>query len=95
MLKIKNWNVMEVKFNKMEELDNLEQNLDKSNEKLHISDVSDSELFTLELSKKEVMMLKSCLSSLYQNRTPAGDVLSFASRLEDKLKDFLKKELIM
>ena len=81
---------MEVKFNKMEELDNLEQNLDKSNEKLHISDVSDSELFTLELSKKEVMMLKSCLSSLYQNRTPAGDVLSFASRLEDKLKDFLK-----
>jgi hypothetical protein len=30
---------MEVKFNKMEELDNLEQNLDKSNEKLNISDV--------------------------------------------------------
>jgi hypothetical protein len=65
------------------------------NSELNISDVSDSELFTLELSKKEVMMLKSCLSSLYQNRTPAGDVLSFASRLEDKLKDFLKKELIM
>jgi hypothetical protein len=49
-----------------------------------------SELFTLELSKEEVMMLRSCLSSLYQNRTPAGDALSFASRLEDKLKDFLK-----
>ena len=28
------------KFNKMEEDKNLEQNLDKSNEKLHISDVS-------------------------------------------------------
>ena len=60
------------------------------NSELNISDVSDSELFTLKLSKEEVMMLKSCLSSLYQNRTPAGNALLFASRLEDKLKDFLK-----
>jgi hypothetical protein len=32
--------VFNIKFNKMEEDKNLEQNLDKSNEKLHISDVS-------------------------------------------------------
>ena len=31
--------VFNTKFNKMEENKNLEQNLDKSNEKLHISDV--------------------------------------------------------
>jgi hypothetical protein len=31
--------VFNIKFNKMEEDKNLEQNLDKSNEKLHISDV--------------------------------------------------------
>ncbi len=53
-------------------------------------DVNDSELFTIKLTKKEVMMLKSCLSSLYQNRIPAGDVLSFASKLEDEVKEYIK-----
>jgi len=56
-------------------------------------DVNDSELFTIKLTKKEVMMLKSCLSSLYQNRIPAGDVLSFASKLEDEVKELVGEKM--
>ena len=44
--------VFNTKFNKMEESKNLEQNLDKSNEKLHISDVSCSFFDKLKLKLK-------------------------------------------
>jgi hypothetical protein len=60
------------------------------NSELNISDVSDSELFELKLTKEEVWKLKRCLSSLYKNYTPDGGSLSFASQLEDKLSEFLK-----
>jgi hypothetical protein len=63
------------------------ETLDKSSS---ISDVSDSELFELKLTKDEVLKLKRCLSSLYRNYTPDGGSLSFASQLEDKLSEFLK-----
>jgi len=59
-------------------------------ENFNISDVSDSELFELKLTKEEVLKLKRCLSSLYKNHTPDGGSLSFASQLEDKLSEFLK-----
>jgi hypothetical protein len=62
----------------------------ESEENLNISDVSDSELFELKLTKEEVLKLKRCLSSLYKNYTPDGGSLSFASQLEDKLSEFLK-----
>jgi hypothetical protein len=39
------------KFNKMEESKNLEQNLDNSNEKLHISDVSKRSQLRFEISQ--------------------------------------------
>jgi hypothetical protein len=68
-----------------------EQKLNESQKpKLNISDVSDSELFELKLTKDEVLKLKRCLSSLYRNYTPDGGSLSFASQLEDKLSEFLK-----
>ena len=48
------------------------------NSELNISDVSDSELFELKLTKDEVLKLKRCLYSLYRNYKPDWGSLSFA-----------------
>jgi hypothetical protein len=58
----------------------------ESEENLNISDVSDSELFILKLTKEEAKLLKQALS-----RTMAkGEVLDFSMKLEDELYNFYK-----
>jgi hypothetical protein len=52
------------KFNKMEEYKNLEQNLDKSNEKLHISDVNSSHI---TLNKEQLSKILREVISEYSN----------------------------
>jgi hypothetical protein len=58
----------------------------ESEENLNISDVSDSELFILKLTKEEAKLLQQALS-----RTMAkGDALTFSMKLEDELYNFYK-----
>jgi hypothetical protein len=69
----------------MEDKNNI-QNFGEFKENLNISDVSDSELFILKLTKEEAKLLKQALS-----RTMAkGDALTFSMKLEDELYNFYK-----
>jgi hypothetical protein len=62
------------------------QELNETSENLNISDVSDSELFILKLTKEEAKLLQQALS-----RTMAkGDALTFSMKLEDELYNFYK-----
>jgi hypothetical protein len=62
------------------------QSFNEHQENLNISDVSDSELFILKLTKEEAKLLKQALS-----RTMAkGDALTFSMKLEDELYNFYK-----
>jgi hypothetical protein len=63
----------------MEESKNLEQNLDKSNEKLHISDVSDSDL---------INQIKKCKDEVIEDMEIAGYPME--SPLIDSLVDLIK-----
>jgi hypothetical protein len=78
--------VFNTKFNKMEENKNLEQNLDKSNEKLHISDVIDSDFFYNEL--------KRCIDDSYERDLDEKDFTLNEYKLIEEIKHVIKNHFL-
>jgi hypothetical protein len=79
-----------MKFNKMEEDRNLEQTLDRSNEKLHISDVSDS--ISFETKDYETVMVKVGETNVSIKTTKSNGTFNTIYIEEgQQLFDYLKK----
>ena len=63
-----------------------QENFNSEPRELGISDVSDSDLFILKLTKEEAKLLKQALSRTMTK----GDALTFSMKLEDELYNFYK-----
>jgi hypothetical protein len=84
----------------MEESKNLEQNLDKSNEKLHISDVLSSKIMDNNSDKKFTKLdmfnfAEHCMVKLLSkyDENGMGEISSYdLTRIRDILRNFTKTE---